>query len=100
MKRIIFGIVWFIVFWFGTLIIGGMTFSASHGSELLNQSMNAANPSEAYDAGYKIGHAAGAEFGKKYGRALLFGSLFLAVAGTITGVLPGTKPRKKKEDES
>jgi hypothetical protein len=101
MKRIIFGIIWFIVFWFGTLIIGSIIYGlAGHGSELVNQSMNAANSDEAYDAGNKIGHAAGLEFSQKYGRIIRFSSLLLAVAGALTGVLPGTKPPKKKEDES
>ncbi len=90
MKRVILGFVWFLVIWFGTLIIGGAMAGALAGSQVGASS----SVSESYEKGYAAGQQAGAEFASRFGRIIFIGALVIAVGGTIAGVLPGTKPKK------
>ena len=83
MKRFMFGVVWFVVFWRGPSVICGVIVGGSAGA-------GTSNAQEGYDAG----RAAGQEFGRKYGALILLGSLGLSILGTATGILPGTKKRK------
>ncbi|MFG6413142.1 hypothetical protein ACG02S_04445 [Roseateles sp. DC23W] len=90
MKRTIFGIVWFVVFWFGSVIIGGAIAGGIAGAQVKPSSL-----SEGFDLGKEAGHTAGAEFAQKYSSHLLIGALILAIGGTALGVLPGTKKKPK-----
>ena len=83
MKRIVFGVVWFVVFWLGTSMICGGIIGAQAGAGTTN-----------YQDGYAAGQAAGQEFGRKYGLLIILGSLGLSVLGTVKGFLPGTKKPK------
>ncbi|MET0332910.1 MAG: hypothetical protein ABW190_01460 [Rhizobacter sp.] len=90
MKRIFFGIVWFLVLGFGGLVLGGAVVGAMAGSQV-----NATNMSDGYTKGQQAGEVAGAEFGRKYAGVILIGALVISVVGTATGVLPGTKKKPK-----
>jgi hypothetical protein len=93
MKRVIFGILWFVVFVFGGFFLGGGISGGIAGSKV-----QATSISEGYPKGKEAGAVAGAEFGRKYGNAIFLGALVLSVVGTATGFLPGTKSRKKDDD--
>lgn len=93
MKRFAFGLLWFLAFWFGSLIIGGAIAGAIAGS-----GVQATSISEGYSKGHAAGEAAGVEFGQKYGAIILLGALAISIGGTALGVLPGTRPRKKPEE--
>lgn len=88
MKRYVFGVIWFIVFSFGGLFLGGAIVGGIAGAQV-----EAGGISEAAAKGHQAGHAAGAEFGRKYSGLIFLGALVLAVAGTATGVLPGTRKK-------
>jgi hypothetical protein len=83
MKRVLMGIVWFIVLYLGVLIIGGAIVGALAGA-------GQPNPQQAAQAG----RLAGNDFGQTYGALILIGSLLVAIAGSVTGILPGTKKKK------
>jgi hypothetical protein len=91
MKRIVFGIIWFVVISLVGLVGGGAVAGAIVGSKVAASSF-----SEGYAKGEQVGHAAGAEFGQKYGGLVLLGALVVSIVGTGTGILPGTK-RKSSE---
>ena len=93
MKRIVFGILWFVVFSFGGLILGSGIAGGIAGSKT-----QATSAAEGYEQGKELGTVAGREFGQKYGTAIFIGALVLSVAGTATGFLPGTKSRKNNND--
>jgi len=87
MKRVLFGIMWFLVFWIGTLGICGAVIGSTAAS---NSPTPPQNFSQGFTAGYATGHAAGYEFGRKYGGLILLGSLGVSILGTAFGILPGT----------
>jgi hypothetical protein len=96
MRRVLFGIVWFFIFLFGSLMLGGAVVGAMAGHQAATASTNPPTTiSGGYNAGYQAGHAAGQEFGRKYGTLFLLGSLLLAIGGSGFGILPGTQPRTK-----
>ena len=72
MKRVAFGILWFVVF----LLVALVAVSIVVGDA-------------APDA--QAAHAAGVAFGKTYGRPLIVGCLFAAALGAYFRVLPGTR---------
>jgi hypothetical protein len=92
MKRAFFGFLWFIVFAFGSLTIGG---AVAGGMASANLDVKSKNFSDAYSAGHQAGQGAGAEFAAHYAGKILLAALFLSIAGTVFGVLPGTKKRPK-----
>ena len=83
MKRVVCGVVWFLVLWFGILLLGSALVGGIAGSK---------TPSG--QQGAVVGERAGRAFGAKYGTLILLGSLLIAVAGSATGVLPGTRGRE------
>lgn len=87
MKRVIFGIVWFVVLWFGILIGGSAVVGGVAASKVQGQQQGAS-----------AGERAGREFGERYGAVILFGALAVAVVGSAAGVLPGTKTPRKNAD--
>ena len=78
MKKIGFGLLWFVVFFMGTTILGGLIVGMIAGG---NDPANAA----------AAGEAAGRAFGENFGKGIFLMSLVIAVAGSFFGWLPGTK---------
>ena len=83
MKKIGFGLLWFLALSMGVLLLGGMIAGGVAGA---NDPANA----EA------LGHAAGEEFAQTYTGIIFLSSLLISVAGAIMGWLPGTKSSKLK----
>lgn len=79
MNKFAYGLVWAIVFYFGTCVVLGAIAGGQAGA-------NFADPNEAA--------AAGAEAGRKAVEgslpAILLGSVAVAALGAVTGILPGT----------
>ena len=90
MRRFFFGLLWFLVFYFAGLAVGGGIAGALAGGQGAGTSASSPNT-------FSKGYTAGEEFGRKYGVFFLFGSLVLAVGGSALGILPGTKPKRPKE---
>ena len=90
MKRLAFGVLWFLVFWFSTLIIGVVIVAFFAGYNI-----EASTLADSISKGQSAGEVASAEFSETYGNIILLGALVLSIGGTILGVLPGTKPREK-----
>ena len=86
MKRVAFGFVWFLVLWFGTLLLCGMIVGGIAGSKV-----KAGSASEGFERGQVAGQQAGEEFGRKYGSVILLGALVISIGGTAAGILPGTR---------
>jgi hypothetical protein len=86
MKRVLFGVLWFLVFWFGSLMVlgGAIGFMAAQHPQADGA------PAQNFQQGYDQGYQAGQRMGRKYGWIPLLAALLLAVAGTATGKLPGT----------
>lgn len=104
MRRVLFGLLWFIVFWFGTLVLGGAVVGAIAGSRAAQMQSPSGSFREQFDKGYEAGHqagrGAGEQFGRQYGTYVLIGALIITVTGTALGILPGTKRRKVISGES
>ena len=92
MRKVLFGIVWFLVFWLGSLIVAGAIVGGLAGHQA-SVAHPASTVSQGYDQGYAAGHAAGRALSKKYGSLFWIGSLIFAVGGSALGVLPGTQRR-------
>lgn len=88
MKRILFGIIWFVVLTLVGFIGGGAIAGAIAGSQI-----SATSFSEGAAKGGQVGRVAGAKFGQKYGGLVILGVLVVSIVGTATGVLPGTKKK-------
>ena len=80
MRRIVLGVGWFFILWFGAHVIGGGIAGAIAGT-------SAANESE----GYQLGQAAGQTFSQTYGGAIVLVAIGVSAMGTFMGWLPGTK---------
>jgi hypothetical protein len=83
MKRIVVGVIWFLVLFFGILFVGSAIVGGIAGSKTRGEQQGAV-----------VGERAGRAFGERYGTVILLGSLLIAVAGSATGVLPGTRARE------
>ena len=85
-RRIAFGILWFVVFYFGVCMVIGGAAGAIESSRI--------QPGESsFDAGRNAGADAVAPL-RPY---IVLGSVCVAAAGTYFGLLPGTS---KRRDES
>ena len=76
-RRILFGMIWFVALYIGACGITGGIAGARAGSK---------NPGNASQVGAQAGAQAVAPLAPYF----LAGSLVLAIAGTVSGVLPGT----------
>ncbi len=87
MKRVIFGIIWFIVSWLlltiANMIVMGTMISATTKAGDFQQGVRAGIAFDKAHAGVLLGVRLG----------ILLAALLIAVFGTLKGVLPGTKPR-------
>jgi general stress protein YciG len=80
MKRVLLGIVWFVVFYLGSCAAIGFVAGGIAG---------ATDPAHAAEAGRE----AGQHIVKPLVPYLFGGSVLLAILGTVYGVLPGTKKK-------
>ncbi len=83
MRRLVMGVVWFVVLYFGILGAGGAIVGSMTGGGGKNLTH-----------GSQAGSAAGEAFTRKYGTMVLLVALGGAVLGTATGRLPGTRRKK------
>lgn len=84
MKRVLFGVLWCIVLYFGACMLTGAIAGGMAGGD---------DPAHAYEAGAQ----AGAEAVKAWRGYYLVGAVVLAAAGTWTGWLPGTRPKRQPD---
>jgi hypothetical protein len=78
-KKIVFGLVWWVVIFFvASFLASGIAGGIAGGKD----------PQHAHEAGAR----AGAEMAERYGAYILLGSAALAFAGAGFGILPGTRP--------
>ena len=84
-RKLIGFVVYAIIFFFGTLFIGGAIVGGMAGAE------HAGDMAAAQEAG----RIAGEEFGMVYGTYILLSALAIAGLGSIFGILPFTRHRKK-----
>ena len=84
-KKIIFGLIWFVVIFLVIYISGGFLYVY----------VNKINTS----GGIKTAIEAGRAFRVAYLLYLLIGSFLLALIGTLTGVLPGTKIKSAPKEK-
>jgi len=87
-KRILIGLVWFLVIWLAARIVCGAAAGILANSQVAH---HAASYDHGFNQGYSVGQRAGAAFFQQYGLLVLLGSLVAAVVGTMTGFLPGTR---------
>ena len=82
MRRYAFGLLWFVLFTFVALMVGGMVVA-----------LNACPETEDFSVGFDCGKMAAEQFKENYRLPIVAGVLLLSIIGTVTGVLPGTKKR-------
>jgi hypothetical protein len=87
-RRSLFCLLWFVVFWIGMMTIGAGLAGATAGGKTAEPN---ASFGQGFDQGYQAGVVAGIEFRQRYGTWIFAGAAALAVAGTLGQVLPGTK---------
>jgi Mn2+/Fe2+ NRAMP family transporter len=86
LKRILSGIGWFFIFYFGILFVLGAIAGA-----VATYQNHVTNFQEASQIGYEAGKA----IAEKSARLIFFISLLISAIGSATGKLPGTKKAKK-----
>ena len=91
MRKVLMGVVWFLILWFGTLTIGGAIAGSFRAAKI---DLEGKTVSDIKKETNSAGLQAGTEFGVRYGGLVFLGSILIAIIGTATGVLPGTKRKK------
>ena len=91
MRRVFFGVCWFLFFWLGV----GATFAGVMGAIAARQE-RATTFSEGFAAGKELGE----DLGRRSGPYFLFCGLLISVVGTVTGVLPGTRRSSERSDSA
>jgi hypothetical protein len=86
MRRVFFGVCWFLFFWLGVGAIFAGVMSA-----IAARQAGATTFSE----GYALGKEVGEDLGRRSGPYFLFGGLLISLVGTVTGTLPGTRRRSE-----
>jgi UPF0716 family protein affecting phage T7 exclusion len=88
-KRVIYGLMWFAVFFIISYAIGGYIYMKTTGVVI----------GGGFQAGLEAGRAARNAYRHGYLIYIMLGSLILAIIGTASSVLPGTKKKiaKKKK---
>jgi len=89
MKRVLVGVVWFVV-----LSLLGLAGTGAVASVKAYHKAHEAGLSD----GFLHGAGAGGEMRRKYGTVLLLGALVLSIVGSATGSLPGAR-RHEAGDE-
>jgi hypothetical protein len=84
LRRILFGVFWFVVLYMGACILTGAVVGAMAGAGMRD-------PESARAAG----EIAGAKAARALAMYFLTGTALLAFVGTWTGFLPGTRKRKR-----
>jgi hypothetical protein len=87
MKRVVFGILWCVVIYFGACMITGGIAGGIAGSD---------DPKDAFESGAQ----AGAKAVSALRLYFLFGAVFIALVGTWLGWLPGTRQRKQTQSKA
>jgi len=90
LRRLVFGLFWFGVFWVALIVIGGGIAGAMAGAK---SAPPGGNFEQGYESGQRAGSAAGIQFRQRHGTWVCAGAAVLAAAGSVTGVLPGTRRR-------
>jgi hypothetical protein len=91
MRRVFFGVCWFLFFWLGV----GAAFAGVMGAIAAKQ-MGATNFSE----GLAVGQEVGEDLARRSGPYFLFGGLLILFVGTVTGALPGMRRRSERSDSA
>ncbi len=86
MRKLIIGVIWFIVIWFGVIFIAGGIVGFMAGAKTANSEMGAI-----------AGRAAARAFMARSSGIIFIGSVLIAIVGTVAGVLPGTKTKRRGE---
>ena len=84
MKKLLFGIVWCVVFYFGICIAAGAIVGAMAGTHYPHDPAMAAH----------AGQQAGIKIVNDYGVYFVAGAVVLSVLGSGFGVLPGTRQNR------
>jgi len=82
MRRLVFCLLWFVLFAVVALMVSGIVVS-----------LNACPGTEEFSAGYDCGKLVSEQFMAKYRLSIVAGALLLAIVGSLAGVLPGTRRR-------
>jgi UPF0716 family protein affecting phage T7 exclusion len=87
-KKLVFGLMWFVVIFIISYSIGGYIYIKTTGIAM----------SGGFQAGLEAGRAVRDAYQEAYIIYFVIGSLIIAILGTITNILPGTKkPHAKKK---
>ncbi len=82
MRRLLFFILWFVLFTILALILSGIVIA-----------LNSCPDVEEFSAGYDCGKLASEQFMAKFRLPMIAGIFLLCLTGTLSGILPGTKKR-------
>lgn len=82
MRRLLFFMLWFVLFTVLALIISGIVIA-----------LNSCPDAEEFSVGYDCGKLASEQFMAKYRLPMVVGIFLLSLTGTLAGILPGTKKR-------
>lgn len=83
-KKILFGLIWFVVIFLVSYAVTGVIFVFLTAGAETNQ----------------VKYEAAQVFKDNYMLFFLAGSLILAILGTITGILPGTKKKRRAKKKA
>jgi len=103
MKRIAFGVLWFLAFCFVASAAGSLAASTfadpAQASIVVQQATFWDEFAERFVAGFQNGNPAVRQFMAHYGASIFFGALLMALGGTAAGILPGTQSKHDIDDE-
>jgi len=91
MRRFLFGFLWFIVLWVGSISVTGAVLGGIAGWRVAVGPNPPSSASEGFRKSFDAGHSLGRDFGRKYRAPFALGALAISIGGTAFGILPGTK---------